>query len=319
MAEKFLIILSPPRSFSSVVSTVIGQHPELYGFPELHLFIGDTVQEVIDREYDKGSYFGPPGVLRTIAELIYGCQTPATINKATGWLLDHRHWSTKRLIDYLRDLVDPLIGMEKSPVTCLKPLWIERAYAFYPDAYYLHLTRHPVSSRKSMDEFYANRAAIHGRGVDPHSNDSLLDWYRFHKNIIDFTKTLPLGQTMRVKGEDVLSEPDLWLPQIADWMGIRSDAEAIEAMKHPEFSPYAYRGPNPARGGNDPKFMRDPVLRIGRIREPSLKDFFNREKDKLTWFSDQEKEYFGDVGYCLAPTQEIIDEITGLSECLGYN
>ncbi|MEA3277491.1 MAG: sulfotransferase, partial [Pseudomonadota bacterium] len=64
MNEKFLIILSPPRSFSSVVSTVIGQHPDLYGFPELHLFIGDTVQEVIDVEYGKANYFGPPGVLR---------------------------------------------------------------------------------------------------------------------------------------------------------------------------------------------------------------------------------------------------------------
>jgi hypothetical protein len=32
-----MLILCPPRSFSSVVSAMIGQHPQLYGFPELNL------------------------------------------------------------------------------------------------------------------------------------------------------------------------------------------------------------------------------------------------------------------------------------------
>ncbi|MEA3276118.1 MAG: sulfotransferase, partial [Pseudomonadota bacterium] len=255
-------------------------------------------------------------VLRTVAELIYGVQTSATVTKAIGWLADRRHWSTKRLMDYFRDLVDPLIGMEKSPVTSLKLLWIERAYAFYPKAYFLHLTRHPVSTRKSMDEFFENRRSnIDGQNT-LQTIDSLLDWYRFHKNIMEFTKTLPVGQTMRVKGEDVLSDPDIYLPQIAEWLGIRTDKEAIEAMKHPEMSPYAYRGPEPARGGNDPKFMRSPALRRGRLREPSLKEFFVREK--LDWLSDRDKQICREAGYILAPAEELVDEITGLSLSLGY-
>jgi hypothetical protein len=316
MTGKFLIILSPPRSFSSVVSTMLGQHPELYGFPELHLFIGDTAQEVLDREYDSGNYFGPPGVLRTVAQLVYGCQTSATITKAIGWLTDRRHWSTKRLMDYFHALIDPLIGIEKSPVTALKALWIERAYAFYPDAYYLHLTRHPVSTRKSMDQFMERKRALRHRHVGEHPFDSLLGWYRFHKNIMDFTQTLPLGQAMRVKGEDILSEPDVYLPQIAEWLGVRADQEAIDAMKHPELSPYAYRGPAPAHGGNDPNFMRSPSLRRGRIKEPSLRDFLARENP--SWISDREKKLLRESGYTLAPTNELIDEITGLSLNMGY-
>ena len=283
MSNKFLVLLSPPRSFSSVVSTMIGQHPELYGFPELHLFIGDTVQEVLDREYAAGNYFGPPGILRTIAQLEFGYQTSATITKAIGWLGERRHWSTKRMMDHLRTLVDPLIGMEKSPITALKPLGIERAFAFYPDAYYLHLTRHPVTTRRSMDVFLDQR----NRQERKRPFDSLLSWYRFHRNIIDFTRTLPLGQSMRVKGEDVLSEPDLYLPQIADWLGVRTDRKAIDAMKHPELSPYAYRGPAPAHGGNDGNFMRDPALRSGRIREPSLRAFLAPET--LKWIPDTEQ------------------------------
>ena len=45
-----LIILSPPRSFSSVISTMIGQHPQIYGFPELHLFSGETLGDILERE-----------------------------------------------------------------------------------------------------------------------------------------------------------------------------------------------------------------------------------------------------------------------------
>ena len=320
MAEKFLIILSPPRSFSSVVSTMIGQHPQLYGFPELHLFIGDTVESVLDREHRVGNFFGPPGVIRTIAELVFGRQTNATVVKAIGWLAERRHWSTKRLMDLFRELVDPKIAMEKSPVTSLQPVFIERAYAFYPDAYYLHLTRHPVSTRKSLIEFREMQRERRPAGIEiplrDHPVDGLLVWHRFHKNILDFTRTLPVGQSIRVKGEDVLSEPDLYLPQIAEWLGVRTDRVAIDAMKHPEASPYAYRGPTPGDGGNDPNFMRSPKLRPGKISEPSLTDFLTRAD--IDWLRNDLAETLKEDGFRLSAEEAIMDEIIGMSHSIGY-
>lgn len=313
MNVPFLILLSPPRSFSSVVSTMIGQHPELYGFPELHLFIGDTIQEVLDREYQAGNHFGPPGLLRTIAELEFGCQTSATISRAIGWLAQRVHWSTKALMDYLRERVAPRIGMEKSPITALRPVDLERSWAFYPDAYFLHLVRHPVSTRRSMDLFLEQRAPLHQR----RPFDSLLSWYRFHRNILEFTRGLPPGQSLMVKGEDVLSDPDRYLPQIAEWLGISTASPAIEAMKHPEYSPYAYRGPAPAHGGNDGNFMRSPTLRSGRVHEPSLRDFL--EHQSLEWISPEEKTRLASSGYALASTQHLIDEVSGLAHRLGYH
>lgn len=323
MADKFLIILSPPRSFSSVISTMIGQHPQIYGFPELHLFIGDTVQEVFDREYRTGNFTGPPGVIRSIAELVFGCQTNATAIKAIGWLTERRHWSTKQLMDFFRDLVDPKIAMEKSPVTALKPLFIERAYAFYPNAYYLHLTRDPVSTRKSLVEFRRRKkerrthqeTGIHAAVTD-HPFDDLIAWYRFHQNIIDFTQTLPLGQSIRLRGEDLLSEPDLYLPQVAEWLGLRTDAEAIDAMKHPEASPYAYRGPSPVHGGNDPNFMRSPKLRPGKIKVPSLSDFL--AENRIDWVREDNLELLRESGMRLASEKKVIDTIAGLSHSMGY-
>jgi len=279
--KKLLIILSPPRGFTSVVSTMIGQHPDLYGFPELNLFFRDTIEETMIlhiKSRKEGLFPYPDGLLRTLAQLHDGVQTTWTIFKAVSWLEKRLHWSTKKLYDYLLELVHPKIGVEKTPGTATKIANIERAHYYYPQAHFLHLTRHPISAKRSMEEFYEAKRQLEEKSkVDTVSQVLPLEivdtrmWYHMHRNIINATAEMPLGQCMRIKGEDVLSETDLYLKQIAEWMGIRSDPEAIEAMKHPETSPYAKVGPFPAWAGNDGKFMRDPKLRPGRVKEPSLK------------------------------------------------
>ena len=310
---ELLFILSPPRSFSSVVSTMIGEHPELYGFPELHLFLGDTIQEVIDAELKRApTYTGPHGVLRTLAMLHDGVQTTATVIRAAAWLNDRRDWSTKRLMDYLLEKVGPQIGVEKTPLTAIKPECLERTYTFYPNAYYLHLTRHPLPSRDSIKEFQDRGRAKTYRGMD-----QFMAWHYIHSNIVRFTAGMPLGQSMRIKGEDVLSDPNRFLPQIAEWMGLRTDRAAIEAMLHPENSPYAVPGPQPARGGNDPKFMRSPALRPGNVRQPSLADFFAKGEE-IDWLSQRFSTGLEKSPLAMAPRKQIEEEITEMAALFGY-
>jgi len=289
-----LIILSPPRGFSSVVSTVIGQHPELYGFPELNIFLGDTMQDI--KNYFRGTY--PGGLLRTIAELHAGEQTLATVLDAYNWLDQRLDWSTKKMYDYILYLIAPKIGVEKSPRTCTKPKHLQRTYAYYPKAYYLHLTRNPVAARKSIREFteamrrkrekYSDAESYADKiSMFIHDPVLLMVWFRMHDNILKLTNTLPTGQAIRIRGEDVLSEPDFYLAQFATWMGIRTDAEAIEEMKHPENSPFACPGPAPlAPGGNDGKFMRDPYLRVGKVKEPSMRKEIEKAELIKTWGQD---------------------------------
>ena len=316
--SELLVILSPPRSFSSVVSTMIGEHPQIYGFPELHIFLGDTIREVLDAELKRSPHYaGPPGVLRALAMLHEGVQTTSTIVRAAAWLNERRDWSSKRLMDYLLEKVAPKVGVEKSPVTSIRPQFLERVYALYPNAYYLHLTRHPLPSRNSIKEFQDRKI---GKAQDTESRrsmDQFLQWHYIHTNIVRFTNGLPLGQTMRIKGEDVLSQPDIFLPQIAEWMGLRTDQEAIEAMKHPENSPYAVPGPPPARGGNDPKFMRDPKLRKSNVRQPSLADFFAKGEN-IDWLSARFTTALEKSPLKMAPRQQFEEEISTMAALFGY-
>lgn len=76
-----------------------------------------------------------------------------------------------------------------------------------------------------------------------------------------FRAGAPSEYWMRVRGEDVLGAPEVFLAHIARWLGVRCDRKAIKEMKHPERSPYACYGPSGARFGNDRLFLDSPALR----------------------------------------------------------
>ena len=116
-------------------------------------------------------------------------------------------------------------------------------------------------------------------------------------NIMAFLDELPNEQKMRIRGEDLLGGPDPYLREIAEWLGLRRDEEAIEAMKHPERSPYACMGPVNARLGNNPGFLQAPAL---RPCSPAQK---LQLKGDLSWpddggeFSPEVKELAREFGY----------------------
>jgi hypothetical protein len=270
-APQPLFILSPPRSFSSVVCGILGQHPQCYGLAELHLFFADDLGGVM-----KGTYRGSmivDGLLRTLAQLHDGEQTDDSIIRARRWTLARSTWSIRQVFDHIQELVGPRILVEKSPATIYNREYIGRLLRHFPKANLLHLTRHPRSMGESLvtlrDRFPRLQNATRDR---PHLDPERI-WRVSHKVAITTTANLPAGQYMRLKGEAFLRNLSLYLPQICEWLDLRTDAEAIDSMMHPENSPYAKPGPRGARYGNDPSFLENPKLdhkRLASVKEPQL-------------------------------------------------
>jgi len=266
-----LFILSPPRSFSSVVCGMLGQHPQCYGLPELHLFFADSLGELQNPHF-RGRTL-QDGLLRTLAQLHDGEQTDDSIIKAREWTLARSSWPIRKVFDHIQELVGPRILIEKSPATTFRRDHIDRLLRTYPNANLLHLLRHPRSTGESVlglrNRFEALQQAAEGRAAwDPERT-----WRVCHATAVTATDALPLGQYMRLKGESLMSNLTVYLPQICEWLGIRTDAEAVEAMMHPENSPYAKLGPRGAPYGNDPNFLENPEIdreRLAKIKEPSL-------------------------------------------------
>lgn len=283
-----LVILALPRSFTSLVCAMLGQHPQLYGLPETHLLCEETLGDWFERAA-RAPWPMAHGLLRAVAQLYFGAQDETTIRMARKWLMARSDLTTEFVFKLLADRVFPLALADKSPSTVDSLEVLQRARAWFPQARFIHLVRHPRGYGESVMKLIksrrqplppshwllrvASRPAPHEdaqRRRDPPVLDPQNEWHARNTMICDFLQSVPDDQHLRVRGEDLLREPDETLRQIATWMGLRTDASAIEEMKHPERSHYAFPGPLGARYGNDGLFLQQPALRPGRAAVEDL-------------------------------------------------
>lgn len=289
-----LFILCPGRSFSSVVSAIIGQHPDCYGLPELDLFLGETLAESM-QVYERTGRAAGTGLKRLLAELHSGEQTEDSVDAAAVWIRANGHLSGQEVLDHIRALVAPRMVVDKSPSNVVAPASLERLAKAYRKASFLQLLRHPrsrgVSQMSAMRHLFVLR--VMGHAIDFESK-----WTDTHIMIDEFGRQLPPAQLMRLRGEDFLRDLPLYLPQICEWLGLRAGGDALERMLHPENSPYSSVGPRNARWGANRGFLESPALdfeRLAAMKEPTLDDPMEWAPDRL--FSEATRRLAADYGY----------------------
>src|SRR5262249_6588588 len=102
-ADRFapVFVLATPRSYSSVVATMIGQHPQCASLPELKLFAYPTIGELeasLPRYWsDQGITHRSPGLVRAIAQFKFGGQSPDSLQSARAWLGERSDWPGSRV------------------------------------------------------------------------------------------------------------------------------------------------------------------------------------------------------------------------------
>jgi hypothetical protein len=260
-----VFVLAPPRSYSSVVTTMIGQHPDLADLPELKLFAYRTIAELeasLPRYWrERGFTHRSPGLVRALAQFECGDQEPDSLARAREWLQDRPHWSGAQVFDVLLARLAPRAAVEKSPENVATAAALRRLSGAYPNARYLHLTRHPVTTQVSMVEH--RRRTVPSHPLDGQPMAGIAAWHDVHARILRFLARLAPERVLQVRAEDVLNDPDHQLAAIARWLGLRTDAAAIAAMRHPEASPFARFAPASSGviGGHDPEFLRAPTPR----------------------------------------------------------
>lgn len=271
-----LFILAPPRSFTSITCAMLGNHPQAFGLAETNLFCADTVRQ-LERLHDRQSRLRH-GLLRSMAHLALGEQTRESVAAVQAWLDRNHERSTADVFALLRLWGEGRAMIEKSPSHVYIEGAMPRMRAACPDACFLHLTRHPLDTWRSIvrtrervkdafrrlaqfddaDETGADPGQEGTIGADPDIEGA---WLYPHLSIMAFLEQVPKARKLRLRGEDLLADPDTHLAGICRWLGLDGGPEAMEAMKHPEASPFAAYGPSNARFGNDPNFMESPALR----------------------------------------------------------
>ncbi|MED5619077.1 sulfotransferase family protein [Ideonella sp. BN130291] len=272
-----LFLLAPPRSYTSLVNAMLGQHPQCFGLPELCLFNVDTLVDLWRGSAAEISENGPMarhGLLRAVAEIYCGEQSTATVNMALRWASVREHWTTGQVFQEIVDKIHPLVAVEKSPSYTISVKRMRAMLDTFPDARFLHLVRHPVAQAKSLlainDGAFTIKVNAFEIGEDYALMEPQIAWHDINLNILDFLDKVPPAQQMRMRGEDIMAQPEQRLAEIARWAGLRDDAEAVDQMMHPERSPFACFGPINALFGNDPNFLAGPTFRPHTPKIPPL-------------------------------------------------
>lgn len=285
-----LFILAPPRSFTSLVCAIIGQHPQMYGLPEMNLFQCGSMAEFNTGRNPDGSVKSPfwatmrHGLLRVVGELYGGEQTTETIAMAERWARQRTAMDAGVVYREIAARLAPLRLVDKSPGSLRMRLYLDRMLETFPNARFLHLTRHPRGQCESVMKVKGGKALLFTLGaIDRSGEEPVLDpqilWHDSQVQILNFLETLPADRWLRLTGESLLADLDGELPKLCRWLGIDDGPEAIAAMKRPEEGPYSHVGPVNARLGNDINFLTDPHLKPGGVKTPSL-------EEPLSWRDD---------------------------------
>lgn len=308
-----LIILTQGRCYGTAISAMLAQHRQFYGLMETQLFTRDTMNAWWD---DFGANIHSHGLLRTVATMVFGEQSPKTVNQARSWLWKRVARNTSSIFSELTGLVYPLIAIENTPMVTYRREHMERALALFPQAHFLHLTRHPVAYGNSLLRFFQARAPLRHPNqtaallrnpesifyglIDDSADSPALDpqraWYLRQSVVASFTSALSPHKHMRIRVEDLMAEPTDTLRAIAEWIGVDSDPFSIDEMMHPERWPFACIGPWNARLGGDPEFLNNPILPTASSNEQSLEDSVPW-RDDGTEFKDEVKSLAKEFGY----------------------
>lgn len=278
---------------------MLGQHPGHYGMPELNLFLADTLGDLVDHTRGE-KHFMLHGLMRAVAQLYAGEQSLNALDLVRRWVGKRLKASTADIYRELQEKVGSLTIVDKSPVYVSRPEILERLWSTFPDAYFMHLVRHPLTQGKSLlragNGAMARMAGSYDNSVRPPVLDPQIAWLRNQRLILEFMQRVPPERKNTVCGEKILAQPDRYLPEICAWLGRECDAAAIEAMLHPEDSPFACLGPLGANLGNDVEFLKSPAFREQAMEQGSLQGALPWRQDGKG-FSPEVIEMAGRFGY----------------------
>jgi len=256
-----IILLASPHAHLSRLALMLGRHPALYAPGELNLLAAPRLVDVFDRLPGARTH----GLLRTLAQLHAGEQTLESIEMARRWIFRRALHDTsdvyrelcarvapRRLIDASSLYTDP--GQEES---------LARLRATWPEADYLHLVRHPLAQGLAWLRDPLALAQLHqlgslDRAMPGPLPDPQIDWARRQRAILEFLRDIAPERQHQVRSEELFLEPRLVLARICAWLTLDWSETLLEAMLHPEHSPYACPGPYGAEGGLDADVIARP-------------------------------------------------------------
>jgi Sulfotransferase family len=249
-----IIVLGTRPGATALIGAMIGRNPGAFEFPQLNLFLADTLEAMLKTVSLRNH---TQGLLRALAYIYGSEQTIISVGMARRWVLRHLSWSTSRVFDELRTRLAPRRLVDKSAVYSQNTKCLERVRKAAPDAYYVHVVEHPLTPGAVTAPFEGLLKRPSGADI---SKDDQVRWVSAQRQISEALKDVAPERLVVLHLERLLADPRAELSGLCARLDLPNDETALAEMLHPENSPFACLGPVGANLGDDPAFLRDPAF-----------------------------------------------------------
>jgi hypothetical protein len=258
-----LFVIGPPHGEVSRVAAMLGSHPDATLVPELGIALAERVEQLLEvfRLADGGI---EAGLLRAVAELFLGGQRMESVQAAQDWLQRRIDRPTDELLWEIAERVAPRRLVVPDTLSPLRPDLLARLHRYFPESHWLHVTTHPRLYGATVAHAYRDHLFVppdfKDHSYDPPVLDPQLGWLRIHGNIDEAFSWRGAERSGRLRAENLAADPERVLPVLCERLGWPFDERYLDAMLHPERSPYSTFGPPGAVNGLDAEFLHEPTF-----------------------------------------------------------
>ncbi|MGB5977930.1 MAG: AMP-binding protein, partial [Cyclobacteriaceae bacterium] len=287
-AGRALFILSPPRSGSTLLRTMLAGNSNLFSPPELNLMPFDTLMQW--KEANQGHYdFLTLGAIEAIAET-------KNIDElaAEEYLKDlaEKGMSVTEFYAFLQKEISPKILVDKSTGYVTDPSLLEKIENTFENPIYIHLLRHPLATIQSFAKMRIDRLMLRGKHSYTPRQLGEMVWTIGHGNIRNFLSSIPDHRKHKLTFEDLVNDPDKEMRAVCHLLDITYEARMTR--------PYSYTDSEKAKkviGANDPKFFSFRKI------DPSIATAWQKDISEYR-LSSKSIALSQELGYNLASTNK---------------
>lgn len=217
-----VFLLSAPRSGSTLLRVMLAGHSKLFCPPELHLLPFADLGARASLLSGPASFLSE-GLPRALVEL-NGCSPQEALDFVNSWTKENR--ATPEVYRTLDALAGGRLVIDKSPSYADSLDTLTRSRAWFPDAKYILLVRHPLAV---IESFVRNRfdKLLQRPGTDPWKAAEEV-WLRTHRNLRAFRESLPADRWIEVRYEDLVASPHTVATRLCEFLGVPFEAALLK-------------------------------------------------------------------------------------------
>ena len=141
-------------------------------------------------------------------------------------------WDVRQLYREMQSAIAPRLLVDKTPDYAMELATLQRAEAFFENAAFIHLTRHPLGMIRSYEEGrFVLESPYRGRHNFSARHMAELTWLISHRNILAFLRDIPAARQHRVRFEDMVATPEPAMRALAGFLGVGYDPGMVEPYK----------------------------------------------------------------------------------------